>query len=788
MGTGGGRMSKIKAFMLKKNMLIRIVLSYLFVGLLVIGAISFLITNKISDSFTLEMERSTDQAIEQSYNTASLMLNSTYRNFESVYSDEIIQAGFFDDAFTTIDMGRIGNKLYEAANDSPLVHSLYLINAPQRIVFSSLSTARTFEQFYDPQILELMNNTTPYRSGIFIPRHVQMKVDGKELDTNLISTVYLNTRDDRLANGAMILNLDQQVLQSMVMNGTGSHSFQSMILNRQGTVISHSDSARINSDVSGQEFVKRIYSAEAMKGFFELEMDHQRYRVFYIKSDSLGWTFVGLTNYEQLLGKVNAVKGYILSVTAILLLIVILSGAFFTRMIYGPIHRLLKSLNHPSKEAAGSRIISEFDLLAGTFSYLESKVQNLQTRVAGFQSAKRQRLLKMLTKGGWSQEDDMNAMLQDTGIVFDYSHFVVCLLSLDYFKNLSQTYNPSDISLLKYAVSNIAEEVGSGKLPLISFDDEGEAIVLIINVPSEIQAWEAMLQDMMIEIQANVKRYLSLSVSASIGTCVENVTEIHQSSASAYNRSRYRLVLGAGCLVNHEIEEARESLSDSLISGLEKQVIDGMKLGDVPKVRGNLQEYIAALRKAPYDELMLHLTQLLIAAARAAKTMADSNQPYTLDIGSLGRQLYQWETLEQIEEWFMEVCHLTISLRDKESLQKNRLIVEKIKGYIHNHYADPNLTVETLVEIGGLSLNYTRKLFKDITGQSITVYMSVYRFEEAKRLLIDTDLPANKIGEMVGFQNTNYFYVSFKKYCGKTPDHYRKSDKLSLYDDSEMTI
>ncbi|MNR60822.1 Xylose operon regulatory protein [compost metagenome] len=66
--------------------------------------------------------------------------------------------------------------------------------------------------------------------------------------------------------------------------------------------------------------------------------------------------------------------------------------------------------------------------------------------------------------------------------------------------------------------------------------------------------------------------------------------------------------------------------------------------------------------------------------------------------------------------------------------------------------------------------------------------MTEYRFAKAKDLLIQTDLPANRIGEMVGFENTNYFYVSFKKHCGKTPDHFRKQAKYSIIEDGESNV
>ncbi|MNL78683.1 Bifunctional transcriptional activator/DNA repair enzyme AdaA [compost metagenome] len=71
-----------------------------------------------------------------------------------------------------------------------------------------------------------------------------------------------------------------------------------------------------------------------------------------------------------------------------------------------------------------------------------------------------------------------------------------------------------------------------------------------------------------------------------------------------------------------------------------------------------------------------------------------------------------------------------------------------------------------------------RKLFKEETGKSVAEYLAELRFQKAKELLVSTDQPAKKIGELVGFDNTSYFYVSFKKHVGMTPDHFRRENKL----------
>ncbi|MGF7031481.1 AraC-like DNA-binding protein [Paenibacillus mucilaginosus] len=772
-------MQRIKAFMLHKPLLIRIILSYLLVGLVVIGALTIIVTSRVSGQLTGEITSSTDRAIEQSYNTASVLLNSTYNHFAGLFTSTELQPAFYGRNFSTPELGRIGSKLYEAASSNPLVHSVYLFNFQEKLVFSSLSTVRPFDEFYDRDLLKLLESTEPYRSGIFIPRRAAFELNGRAYDQHLISIVYLQSREDRVSSGAMVLNLDQRLLQNMVMNGTGSRSFQSMIINRQGTVVSHSDSTQINRNLSDESYVEEILGSRMGKGTLELTRGGKDHRAFYIKSESLGWTFIGLINYETLLGRVHEIKRFILWVTAILLGVVLLSAAFFTRMIYSPIHRLITDVRRLHGEVRQRPSLSELDMLSGAFSYLEQKVQDLQVRAAGYQSARRRDTLRMLTAGGWTDAGEMARKLQDAGIHLAERPLQVCLLRLDAYGQLSASYSTADLALLKYALCNIAEEVGGSRWAVTAFEEAEDAVTLIVS--SDLGVTEApreeALPELLQAIQQSALHYLKLSVSAAIGTRAEDLAGIPASWTSAYHASRYRLVLGRGCLIPSGFEAAREPLHDGYASAMEKQVVDSIKLGDLARTRAAVEEYTALLQRAPYEEMMLLLTQLLISTARTAAAMGAAGEEFRLGIGYLGQRLYQWETLTEIREWYLDLCGRAVEQRDREASRKNRLIVDRIKAHIHEHYTDPTLTVESLVEVGGLSTNYMRRVFKEISGVSINVYLSEYRFEKAKELLLRTEFPANRIGEMVGFENTNYFYVSFKKYCGRTPDHFRKTQR-----------
>ncbi|MDF9839373.1 MULTISPECIES: AraC family transcriptional regulator [unclassified Paenibacillus] len=766
-------MSRMRHFLLKKSLLIRIILSYLFVGMLIIAALTLAITSKVSDSLKQELTESTDRSLEQSYNTANILLSSAYQQFANAYASADIQAGFYANAFDTGMMGRIGNSLTDLVSSNPLVHSVYLVNTRHELVFSSLTTARSFADFYDWQILELLSTPGAMRGSIFIPRTTSFTSDTKPFSGNLISVAYMSTRDDQTANGAMILNLDQQVLQEMMMNGAGSSSFQSMILNRQGIVISHSEHSMISSRLTGSEAVNRILQSDSGRGVIETELDGTAHRLFYIKSDSLGWVFIGDVNYMTLLSQVNELRSYILIVTAVILVAVLLSGAFFTRMIYSPIHRLVKNIPPLPASAAHTTPVSEYAVLSGAFQYLESRVQDLQNSMAGYHQAERNDLLHQLVTGGWSQDTQMRNKLERSGIPLTGDGFQICMLRLDDYSELTETYTRNDLMLLKYGICNIAGELGLVHFPLYSFDGGEDRINLLLIKP---EGRDALVAKLLTDIQHNTERFLKLSVTASTGRHAAELQQIPASWQSAYNASRYRLQSGRRSLIPADIEDSREPVAVTLSAAMEKQVSDGMKLGDYNRTVQALKEYFAILGDAPFDETMILLNQLLFTVARTSKAMAGADRNgLSTDIGALGQQLYKCETLEQAEEWFAGLAESAISMRDKQSSEKNVMIVEKIRQHIRQAYMDPNLSVEVLAEIAGLSVNYTRKIFKDIACVSLNQYISDYRFEQAKELLLTTDLPANRIGEMVGINNTKYFYISFKKYSGKTPDHFRKS-------------
>ena len=106
--------------------------------------------------------------------------------------------------------------------------------------------------------------------------------------------------------------------------------------------------------------------------------------------------------------------------------------------------------------------------------------------------------------------------------------------------------------------------------------------------------------------------------------------------------------------------------------------------------------------------------------------------------------------------------------------------VEIMLAIIDKEYMNPNLNVDEVASRLGLSTNYVRILFKETTNSSLSEYLNQVRFEKAKNILLETDIPVKKVCEKIGICNVNYFYTAFKKYSGFTPTQFRQKERQYL--------
>ena len=111
-----------------------------------------------------------------------------------------------------------------------------------------------------------------------------------------------------------------------------------------------------------------------------------------------------------------------------------------------------------------------------------------------------------------------------------------------------------------------------------------------------------------------------------------------------------------------------------------------------------------------------------------------------------------------------------------ENQDNESVILARIAGYVEEHFRE-QIGRDEIAEQLHYSKNYLSRIFSTRMGISVREYINGYRIEEAKRLLLTTDVPVGDIAMDVGFDSMTYFSTVFKKVTGVTPSQYRSEKK-----------
>ncbi len=98
--------------------------------------------------------------------------------------------------------------------------------------------------------------------------------------------------------------------------------------------------------------------------------------------------------------------------------------------------------------------------------------------------------------------------------------------------------------------------------------------------------------------------------------------------------------------------------------------------------------------------------------------------------------------------------------------------VEKVKQYIHDHYAEP-LKLADLAALVGMSPVSFSRFFRQRTGRTLSDYIVDIRLGYAARMLVDSTKNISEICYECGFNNLSNFNRTFKAKRNYTPRDFR---------------
>ena len=101
-------------------------------------------------------------------------------------------------------------------------------------------------------------------------------------------------------------------------------------------------------------------------------------------------------------------------------------------------------------------------------------------------------------------------------------------------------------------------------------------------------------------------------------------------------------------------------------------------------------------------------------------------------------------------------------------------IIARVTAYIQAHFRE-NIDRDDVAAVAYITPNYLSKQFRNKMGMNLREYINQIRVDEAKRLLLSTNLPVSEVAGLAGYENISYFSTVFRKRTGMSPVDWRNS-------------
>jgi len=722
-------------------------LSYAPIFFVIISSLIFVYFATLNSSSKNKYLETNKAILQQMVEYTDSNLKLIERNVSKMmFSEKIVQSFYDESPETVYDYYLIQKKLIEFSSSFPFAVSIYLYNE-RTGEFLTSSNLFTKQNFGD---LAFFSNAylVPGLDGWTRPRNYR-QTDQHQSSKVVSIFKYFPYPSDK--KGALILNVDvESILDELNRMNNNSGSGSIVLL-----------------DDNNRPFLANELSVEG--------------KSIFVQSEYTGWQYYSESTHSDEFTILSLFSNFWIVFGMAIIVIAIAWFTIVTHFNYKPIQNIVGKIGpFMSRRSEGIGIKSSRNEL----KLIEGAIDHLLERTVDYDHLHRERkLLKqksmnhdLLIGNRTLTKDEWTKYMTGMGLPYAYDKLGVIVFEIDRYAKFKEQYSPSDQYLLKYIVENaFLEFIEQRSLICWHLWVHPHQLAVVIHLQSDHEA--GLLRRICEEYRDWININLELTLSSGIGDEVSSISDIEKSFRSASANVSFKTVAGTNAIIDHTFVIGRTNAKKINWQQAIQEMVHLFRLNDL-QWTAKLDETMEGMKQSlatrrEMSDFVSHLTHHLLKVinSRSEEIQILWREEYT---ESVGKTAFMAETIDELHNLLRAILiRLDDEIERERFARSNHSIALRIKTYIDQHYSDPNLSLNQVSDMFGVSSKNISSLFKEELDVKFMDYLLQVRFEHAKQMLMDTDEPIQNIAEKVGYTHVISFHRAFKKMFELPPGEYR---------------
>ncbi|MFE5324251.1 helix-turn-helix domain-containing protein [Paenibacillus sp. NPDC056579] len=505
----------------------------------------------------------------------------------------------------------------------------------------------------------------------------------------------------------------------------------------------------------------------------------QTFSISFGKMKRIGhiWTVATATPIEQMTKPVKLLSHVVIYAGAAGLLFALGLSWLASRQLYRPIRRLAALLRPGGKP--GFEGTDEIDYIASEWNNLSRESQTLQERLDTHLPSLRESFLLQLVQGHlyFLNDAEITRRMEEYGWEVQDKLHAAIVLQLHGLYSSEGRFSSGDEQLVTFAAFNIVEELVKSKAldaNVINFQDLTVGLLVRLHRDTAMEDVKSVLYHLAGELAATLHNLLKVHTTVCVGKTAGSLSHIPamfddtRKALSHKKLNEQQQIL----YMDEMMPEGQHQIMYPLEA--EKEIIQALRMGMEAELYKGMDEFLSTLQRQSDKEIQVRHGLLQLYGNLQNAIMLSGFSPLQIVGGEM-----LWEELLHLQDPnavlqsiknnlvrpYIRVLHVTQDIQLKQ-------LVEKVLITIHEQYMK-DISLEYCADLHG---TYPKKLslgFKQVTDKTFIDYLTKYRLDKAKQLLLETDEKINDIAVRVGYQPP-YFNRIFKKNEGMTPGQFRE--------------